>query len=166
MPDPVPVARSGPAPDLDLGAFRRKIAVVRSEIISGTILDNVRLGRADVDAHAVRRALSEVGLLEDIDAMPEGLRTELTASGEPLSSSQKCRLAIARAIAGEPVLLVLDDALDGLDPRVREPMLDALFSKAHSWTLLVTSNDPSVLSRCQRVLRLHDGVLHVGAGTR
>jgi ABC-type bacteriocin/lantibiotic exporter with double-glycine peptidase domain len=152
--------------DLDLTSFRRKIAVVRSEIISGTILDNVRLGRADVDAPAVRRALDEVGLLGDIDAMQDGLRTELTANGEPLSSSQKCRLAIARAIAGEPVLLVLDDALDGLDPRVREPMLDALFSKAHSWTLLVTSNDPSVLSRCQRVLRLHDGVLHVGAGTR
>jgi putative ABC transport system ATP-binding protein len=152
--------------DLDLGAFRRKIAVVRSEIISGTILDNVRLGRADVDAHAVRRALSEVGLLEDIDAMPEGLRTELTASGEPLSSSQKCRLAIARAVAGEPALLVLDDALDGLDPRVREPMLDALFSRAHRWTLLVTSNDASVLARCQRVLRLEDGVLRPASGPR
>jgi ABC-type multidrug transport system ATPase subunit len=64
------------------------------------------------------------------------------------------------------VLLVLDDVLDGLDPRVREPMLDALFSKAHPWTLLVTSNDPSVLARCQRVLRLHDGTLHVDAGPR
>jgi putative ABC transport system ATP-binding protein len=152
--------------DLDLYSFRRKIAVVRSEVISGTILDNVRLGRADVDAPAVRRALSVVGLLEDVDALPDGLRTELTANGEPLSSSQKCRLAIARAIAGEPVLLVLDDALDGLDPRVREPMLDALFSRDRPWTLLVTSNDPSVLARCGRVLRLEDGALRADARSR
>jgi len=145
--------------DLDLVALRKKIAVVRSEIISGTILDNVRLGRAEVDSHAVRRALAEVGLLEDVDAMPEGLRTELAANGEPLSSSQKCRVAIARAIAGAPVLVVIDDTLDGLDPRIREPMLDALFARSHRWTLLVTSNEPSVLSRCERVLRLQDGVL-------
>ncbi|MBX7192306.1 MAG: ABC transporter ATP-binding protein/permease [Sandaracinaceae bacterium] len=152
--------------DLDLAALREKIAVVRSEIISGSILENVRLGRARVDAPAVRRALAQVGLLEDVDAMPEGLRTELTASGEPLSSSQKCRLAIARAIAGEPVLLVLDDALDGLDPRVREPMLDALFAPARPWTLLVTSTDPSVLARCERVLGLHDGLLTHDTGPR
>jgi ABC-type bacteriocin/lantibiotic exporter with double-glycine peptidase domain len=143
--------------DLDLPAFREKVAVVRSEVISGTILDNVRLGRPNVDTTRVREALAKVGLLADVDAMPEGLRTELTSAGEPLSSSQKLRLAIARAIAGDPVLLVLDDAIDGLDPRVREPMLDALFAPSNPWTLVVTSNDPRVHARCEAVWRLDDG---------
>lgn len=151
--------------DLDLRAFREKMAVVRSEVISGTILDNVRLGRPHVDTTRVRDALAKVGLLADVDAMPQGLRTELTSAGEPLSSSQKLRLAIARAIAGDPALLVLDDAIDGLDPRVREPMLDELFAPSRPWTLVVTSNDPKIHARCEAVWRLDEGrVSAVGQG--
>lgn len=146
--------------DLDLRAFREKIAVVRSEVISGSILDNVRLGRPNVDTTRVREALAKVGLLAAVDAMPEGLRTVLTSAGEPLSSSQKLRLAIARAIAGDPVLLVLDDAIDGLDPRVREPMLDELFAQSSPWTLVVTTNDPTIHARCEAVWRLDDGRVH------
>jgi ABC-type bacteriocin/lantibiotic exporter with double-glycine peptidase domain len=143
--------------DLDLRSFREKIAVVRSEVVSGTILDNIRLGRPNVDTTRVRDALAKVGLLADVDAMPDGLRTVLTSAGEPLSSSQKLRLAIARAIAGEPVLLVLDDAIDGLDPRVREPMLDELFAPSRPWTLVVTTNDPKIHARCEAVWRLDEG---------
>ena len=143
--------------DVDLASFRRKIAVVRSEVISGSILENVRLGRSHVDTRAVREALSTVGLLDDVDALPEGIQTVLNAMGEPLSASQKLRLAIARSIAGSPALLVLDDALDGLDPRVREPMLAKLFDKKQPWTLVVVSNDLRVHQRCEKVWRLSDG---------
>lgn len=150
--------------DLDLSALRRRIAVVRSEVISGSILDNVRLGRPDVDVTAVRRALSLVGLLEDVESFEHGLRTELTGTGEPLIASQKTRLAVARAIVGAPAVLVLDEAIDGLDPRVREPMLDALFDTARPWTLIITSNDPSVHARCDAVFTLKDGGIVRGLG--
>jgi ABC-type bacteriocin/lantibiotic exporter with double-glycine peptidase domain len=143
--------------DVDLASFRRKIAVVRSEVISGSILENVRLGRSHVDTRAVREALATVGMLDDVDAMPEGIHTVLNAMGEPLSASQKMRLAIARSIAGAPSLLVLDDATDGLDPRVREPMLDKLFDAAQPWTLIVVSNDSRIHKRCETVWRLNDG---------
>lgn len=145
--------------DLDLAELRSKIAVVRSEVVSGSILDNVRLGRREVDVTRARRALARVGILDDVEALPDGLRTVLTPSGEPLSSSQKTRLAVARAIAGEPVLLVLEESIDGLDPRVREPMLDFLFDRARPWTLVVTSNDPRIHARCDTVYRLEDGRL-------
>ncbi len=143
--------------DLDLTALRRRIAVVRSEVISGSILDNVRLGRPEVDVTAVRTSLSLVGLLSDVESLDDGLRTELTGTGEPLSASQKTRLAVARAIVGSPAVLVLDEALDGLDPRVREPMLDALFDAAQPWTLIITSNAPSIHARCDAVFTLSDG---------
>jgi ABC-type bacteriocin/lantibiotic exporter with double-glycine peptidase domain len=142
---------------VDLASFPRKIAVVRSEVISGSILENVRLGRSHVDTRAVREALATVGMLDDVDAMPEGIHTVLNAMGEPLSASQKMRLAIARSIAGAPSLLVLDDATDGLDPRVREPMLDKLFDAAQPWTLIVVSNDSRIHKRCETVWRLNDG---------
>lgn len=144
--------------DVDLGSFRKKIAIVRSEVISGSILENVRLGRSHVDTRTVREALAVVGLLDDVDALPEGIQTELNAMGEPLSTSQKLRLAIARSIAGAPSLLVLDDAIDGLDPRVREPMMEKLFDAAKPWTLIVVSNDKQVHARCERVWFLADGI--------
>ena len=143
--------------DLDLAALRQRIAVVRSETFSGTVLDNVRLGRSEVDVAEVRRALELVGLLESIDGMAEGLRTELTATGEPLSSSQKTRLAVARAIVGSPAVLVLDEAIDGLDPRDREPLLDALFAAERPWTAVITSNDSAIHARCDVVFALEDG---------
>lgn len=145
--------------DLDLADFRERIAIVRPEVISGSVLENVRLGRVELDVRAVRRALELVGLLDDIDGLPDGIRTELTPTGEPLSASQKLRLAVARAVASDPSLLVIDDAIDGLDPRVREPMLDALFAADRAWTLLVVSNDPRVLARCDTVLALSDGIV-------
>ncbi|MDW8247452.1 MAG: ABC transporter ATP-binding protein, partial [Sandaracinaceae bacterium] len=133
--------------EFDITALREKIAVVHPAVVSGSILDNIRLGRVQVDVWAVQQALREVGLLSEIEAMPRGIRTELNSTGEPLSTSQIQRLAIARAIVGNPALLVLDGVLDGFDTEARETILDSLFSDRGRWTLIVTSNNSQVLAR-------------------
>ncbi|GAB5546115.1 MAG: ATP-binding cassette domain-containing protein [Sandaracinaceae bacterium] len=146
--------------DLHRDTLRRRTALVRgTEIVVGSIVDNVVFGRAEVDIARVRVALEAVDLLDEIAALPEGLHTSIHPGGAPLSSSQAVRLSLARALAGQPKLLVIDRALDGLDDATRDRLLDVIFRDDAPWTLLVVSRDTNVRARCSRRLLLEDGAL-------
>ncbi|HBQ18941.1 MAG TPA: ABC transporter ATP-binding protein, partial [Myxococcales bacterium] len=146
--------------DLHRDTLRRRTALVRgTEIVVGSIVDNVVFGRAEVDIARVRVALEAVDLLDEIAALPEGLHTSIHPGGAPLSSSQAVRLSLARALAGQPKLLVIDRALDGLDDATRDRLLDVIFRDDAPWTLLVVSRDANVRARCSRRLLLEDGAL-------
>lgn len=142
---------------LPLAALRREVALVRGvELFPGTVLDNVRLGRPLPHAD-VSRALEEVGLLDELLDMPEGLDTELHPHGRPLSYRQACRLMIARAIAGRPRLIILDGALDQIDQQDEQELAEVLFAADAPWTLICITERPDLLERCTRVVRLEDG---------
>jgi ABC-type bacteriocin/lantibiotic exporter with double-glycine peptidase domain len=141
--------------DVDLDGLRARVAWVRSwDIFEGTILENVQVGRRDVSAAQVRHALEAVGLLHDVSAMPGGLRTRLAATGLPLSHGQRSRLVLARAIAGRPRLLLLDDPVAGAAAELGPSCLDGLFDPHAPWTLVVATNRPELIARCDRTVRL------------
>jgi putative ABC transport system ATP-binding protein len=121
--------------DVPLSELRRNVSLVREiEIFPGTLLDNVRLG--------------------------QDLSTELHPSGRPLSRVQASRLMIARAIAGNPRLLILDDALEQIDrAQEREEVCRILFDPAASWTLICITERPDLLARCKRLAVLENGDL-------
>jgi putative ABC transport system ATP-binding protein len=150
---------------LPLAAPRREVALVRGvELFPGTVLDNVRLGRTDLSLADVSRALAQVGLLDELLEMPDGLETELHPHGRPLSYRQACRLMIARAIAGRPRLIVLDGALDQIDARDEQELADVLFAPDAPWTLICITERRDLLERCGRQVRLDDGeVTEAGA---
>lgn len=146
--------------ELDHELLRRRAALVRgTEVIVGTLLENVTFGRRDLDVNRVREVLSRVALLDEVSALPEGLATRVLPDGSPLSRGQARRLVLARAIAADPSLLVIDGALDGLDAETRERVLDTVFDERAPWTLLVVTSDPLVEARCRRTLELLDGGL-------
>jgi len=147
---------------LPLASLRRDVALVRGvELFTGTVLDNVRLGRDDLSYAELSRALDDVGLLDELLAMPDGLDTELHPHGRPLSYGQSCRLMIARAIAGRPRLVIVDGTLDQIDRRDAErPMLDVLFAPDAPWTLVCVTDRRDLLSRCSRVVVLAGGEVH------
>lgn len=142
--------------DVHLGDLRQQIAIVRQpEIFEGTLLDNLRLGRAEMDTVEAREALLQVGLLEDVLAFPEGIHTPLATGGQPLSPGQRVQLEIARALARRPRVLVLDECLDHLDDLPeREQLFNRLFHRERPWTLIVTSQSPEILGRCDSVYEL------------
>src|SRR5690606_23979158 len=115
-----------------------------------TIMDNLRFGRAEVSAEAVRDALHDVVLWDEVMSLPNGLETELTTGGRPLTASQATRLMLARAILGDPRLLLLDGPLDALTPVMRKRVLAYLFDKRHTWTVLVATNSADVIAACDR----------------
>lgn len=141
---------------LSLESLREQVALVeRSDVFLGTVMENVRVGRENLSPADVREALQAVGLLGVVHGLPQGLDTPLTPDGGPLTGGQAVRLTIARALAGRPRLLILDGVLDDLDLRECPDLMPRLFDRRAPWTLLVSSANPAVIGRCDRVLGLN-----------
>ncbi|MBM4376400.1 MAG: ATP-binding cassette domain-containing protein [Deltaproteobacteria bacterium] len=148
--------------EASLTDLRDRAALVGAlpEVFDGTVAENVAAGRIGVGPREVSAALRTVGLDVVVRSLPEGAATRLSPSGAPLSNGQARRLAFARAIAGKPRLLVVDDALAALDSRSRELVEAALLAPEAPWTLLAfTAPDDPFCSRpgVQRVFDLGDG---------
>ena len=150
------------ARDLKLEDLRGQVALVRHpEVFQGTVVDNVRLGDATLTLDDVRHALRLAGLLDDVQALPAGLQTELITNGLPLSQGQLIRLMLARAVASRPRLLILDEILDPIDDPVEcSRLLDRLFDRQNPWTLIVASQRTAVLDRCDQRFVLSQGELN------
>ncbi|MCA9577759.1 MAG: ABC transporter ATP-binding protein [Myxococcales bacterium] len=124
--------------DVSLRALRQRVAVVDgAEVLPTTIAENVSaVGRA-ISAREIWETLERVGLAEHVRALPDGLQTVLTPSGTPLTRTDALRLTVARALAAQPGLLVLDRTLDALPPSLGHALLDAL---GREQTLVVVSH--------------------------
>ena len=137
--------------DWELMELREEVSLVRGQdVVEATVVENVRFGRKNLSRQEIQDALESVGLLADIMKLPDALDTHLMVGGRPLSSSQRSRLIIARAIVGRPRLLLLDESLENLEPQTLEDLADSVFDPSNRWTLIVASRDPTILERCDR----------------
>ncbi|MCX4239320.1 ATP-binding cassette domain-containing protein [Paraliomyxa miuraensis] len=138
---------------VSLDSLRGAVALVRNgQLLPGTVLDNLRLGRPDLELDAAQELLRRVGLASAVSRLPGGLEEPVGLGDHPLDEPQRRRLAVARALAEQPRLLVLDGVLDGIVGE-GDPLLDLLSSPAGLGpTVLVRSRDPAVLARCDRVV--------------
>lgn len=138
-----------------LDTLREKIAFIHeTEVFEGTITENVRLGAENISLDAVRMALAQIGLLDRIRQLPDGIDTVLKAGGHPLSKGEQRLLCLARAIVTQPRLILVDKALDGLASDDFDQCLNALFVTPRPWTLILASRDQRILSRCDNVVKL------------
>jgi len=135
------------------GQLHERVALVEGrEIVQGTILENLRFGNEDLSLGEIRKALEIVELTEVLRGLPAGLDTRLTPDGNPLSGVHTRRLLIARAIVRRPGLLILDGVLDLADCEGDSKLADFLFDPNAPWTLLISSANPQMISRCARVV--------------
>lgn len=142
------------APD----ALRARVALVRGpEVVEASLLENVRFGRPGIDREQARAALAAAGLLEAALCLPAGLDTPLAAGGAPLSDAQRRLLVLARALAGQPGLLLLDRTLDDLATEDLWPFLAHLARAEASPTLLVATSRQDVAALFERVVVLERG---------
>jgi ABC-type bacteriocin/lantibiotic exporter with double-glycine peptidase domain len=140
---------------LHLRGLRESVVLVRDpEIFAGTVLENLRLGREDLDLASVRTSLELVELWEPLMALPQGLETRLDTGAPSLASSEALRLTLARALLHQPRVLLLDKALDGIDHDLRERVTEALLSPERGWTVLIASEYRATLERCPRKIEL------------
>ena len=140
---------------LDLHSVREQMAVAEDgDLIEATVEENIRLHRDHVGENDVREALEKVGLAEKVRELPTEIATPLHRDGMPLSSGEKARLLLARAIAAKPSVLFVDGLLDGLSEENQTGLAAVLFAKDAPWTLVLVSNEPGLLSKCEQVVDL------------
>lgn len=141
--------------ELQLEDYRRHSALVKGiEIFSGSVVDNVRMGRSFITNDEVRKSLEAVCLLDDVLDLPNGLQTFLGTGGSPLSLGQAERLMLARAMVAKPNLLILDETLDDMDQSIRQLVVPALFAPEAPWTLVVVTHSEEIARLCSRVIHL------------
>ncbi len=149
--------------ELARAALRRRVAVVRGpELAPGSVLDNVRLGNPELGTGAVRTVLDQLGLLAELDHLPEGLDTRVGNGGYPLSHSQALRLTLARAMAREPGLFVLDADFSSMASRTLTVVLAALARPNAPWTLIIVGDTPALREVSTHELCLADGRIELG----
>jgi ABC-type bacteriocin/lantibiotic exporter with double-glycine peptidase domain len=141
--------------DWNLDALHAQVMLVREgDLMSGTVAENLRLGRDGVAVSQLNAGLEAVGLGDAIRALPDGLQTPLITGGLPLTGRQRIRLLVARALVMRPRLLLIDELLDGLDEATFEQLCRAVLDPALGWTVVVATRDPRVARRLGRTIEL------------
>jgi ABC-type bacteriocin/lantibiotic exporter with double-glycine peptidase domain len=141
------------ARSLDRAATRLQLAYVgQAEIFADTVAENIRVGRADLSAADVRRALEMVGLADEVARLPQGIATPIASDGRPLSANAVSRLSIARALASKPRLLLVNGILDALDVQDCPQLIDSLFDRSAPWSLVVVTTRDDIKKRCDRLV--------------
>ncbi|CAI9388795.1 ABC transporter ATP-binding protein [Microbacterium sp. T2.11-28] len=150
--------------DLPLHELRTQVGMAFEDatLFSQTVRDNVLLGREDLaagsdEAEAVMREALGVAQAAFVDDLPDGADTVIGEEGLSLSGGQRQRLALARAVAARPAVLVLDDPLSALDVDTEALVEDALREVLHETTALVVAHRPSTVTLADRVALLEDG---------
>lgn len=135
------------------------------ELFEGSIAENIaRFGK--VDGSAVILAAMQAGVHEMILRLPQGYDTHLSTDGGSLSGGQKQRIGLARALYGDPALIVLDEPNASLDDIGEVALVQALVElKRRGKTLVLISHRPTVLNMVDKVLMLRDGTVQA-FGTR
>lgn len=152
--------------EIDLPSLRHVIAknISGDNIFEGTILENITLGKNTVTYQDVIWAIDKVGLSDFIHALPQGLETSMVSSGKTFSSSVINRLILARCIAQHPKLLILNDFFHNFQRSERIKLIKLLTDPSNGWTLIVSSDDPVVLSQCKKIVMMKEGTI-LRAGT-
>lgn len=147
-----------------LEALRESVMLLRrDEIVDGTVIENLRLGRVDVGLDEIREALERVGLLDVLLHRPEGLNLRLKVGGAPLSGNQRTRLLLARALVQRPRLLLIDELFDSLDDESFKLLETAILDPSLTWTVILATRDHDVTKRCDQIIEL--APCHLNDGT-
>lgn len=150
--------------DYPTSELRRLVSLVpqKTELLSGTLRENMKLGRDDITDEQIYKALEIAQAKEFTDNLDGGLDAKILQGGKNFSGGQKQRLSIARAVAQNPEILILDDSSSALDYATDAKLREAL--KTLSATCVIVSQRANSIRHANKILVLDDGRA-VGLGT-
>jgi ATP-binding cassette subfamily C protein len=148
-----------PLDEIDVRAWRGRVGYVPQELalFHDTIFANVALGDLRIRDNEVRRALELAGAWAFVDALPEGMMTQVGEAGAKLSGGQRQRIALARALVGNPRLLILDEVTSALDPDTEWQIVQSIRELADTMAVLAITHRPAFLEVADLLYRVADG---------
>ncbi len=143
----------------DLQALRETCGLVLQEdfLFAGTVRDNLVMGRDDVDDEKLEAALEASRAADVVAALPGGLEAPVAERGATLSTGERQLLAIARALAGRPKLVILDEATASVDSATEAHIEEAKASLLAERSALVIAHRLSTVRRADQILVMHRG---------
>lgn len=137
--------------------YRANLGVVFADdgLFSGTVADNLSLFDPAVSRAEMEAALVRVGLIDEIERLPQGYATQVSEESGLLSTGQRRRLLLARALCRRPRLLLLDEVTANLDPVTEATLVESL--KGVKAAKVFITHSERLLTQVDRVFRIEDG---------
>ncbi|MFI2113910.1 ABC transporter ATP-binding protein [Streptomyces rubiginosohelvolus] len=144
---------------LSLASLRSRIGYVFEEslLVSDTVRANIAYGAPDATDEQIRAAARTARADEFVERLPQGYDTVVGEQGLTLSGGQRQRIALARALVGDPAILVLDDATSAIDARVEAEIHAGLHTETRRRTTLIVAHRRSTLELADRIAVLDGG---------
>jgi len=150
-----------PLDGVRFASLRHRVVMVPQDgfLFDTTVAANVRYGREDASDADILLAFTELGLIDWLDTLPDGLQSQVGERGESLSVGERQLVAIARAYVADPDLLVLDEATSAVDPATEVRLARALDSLTRGRTTLTIAHRLSTAEAADEVLVVDRGVV-------
>ena len=147
--------------DIRKDDLRRSLGVVLQDthLFTGTIADNIRYGNPEATDEQIREAARLAGADSFIRRLPDGYRTLLTGDGSNLSQGQRQLLAIARAAAADPPVLILDEATSSVDTHTEKLIEQGMDRLMENRTVFVIAHRLSTVREAKAIIVLENGTV-------
>ena len=146
---------------LTSNSLHRQMGMVHQQnfLFSGTVLENIRLAKPEASDAEVRRAAEQLDCLDLLEALPQGLLTEVGERGAALSVGQRQIVCFTRALLADPRLVILDEATSSIDALTEARLQTALIKLLRGRTSFVVAHRLSTIRHADLVLVLDQGVI-------
>ena len=148
-----------PLEHYNISTLRKNIGMYLNlqEIFTGSVFENIRMGNDEVTPEKIIELSNKCGLKEFIFTLPDGLDTEIEATGKKLPGSIVRKILLLRALVGEPKLLLLEEPWQGLEHSTKVHMKEYLLNSNKSSTVIIATNDEHFAKNCDYIIYLEDG---------
>jgi len=143
----------------DLHDYHRRLGIVPQVpfLFSGTVADNIRYARPDASSELVEEVAKRIGGGDWLEALPEGLETEVGEAGKALSMGQRQLVALARVLLQDPAIIILDEATASVDPLTEAQIQEGLDVILQDRTAIVIAHRLSTIKHADRIIVLNRG---------
>jgi ATP-binding cassette subfamily B protein len=150
-----------PLNDWTTASVRRRMGIVLQQnfLFQGTVAENIRFGQPEATDEEVRAVCRALDCLDLLEALPEGLQTEVGERGAKLSLGQRQLVCFARSLLIDPRILILDEATSSIDVQTEQRLQQALQVLIAGRTSFVVAHRLSTIRRADRILMLEDGAI-------
>ncbi|WP_395049089.1 peptidase domain-containing ABC transporter [Flavobacterium sp.] len=145
----------------DINQYRSRTgSIIQGETtFEGTILENITFNDKSISTEDLKWALDGVQLTSFIKTLPKGLDTKIFPEGKELSSSNAQKILLARSIIHKPNILFYEEPTDKMDIKVANEIIDFITSDKNKWTVVVSSQNPHWLTKCNREITMQKGTI-------